>query len=372
MGNRASIAQQPGAPPPLLSAAVMGDWEKFQSAWKEEDKRLATDSQQNNCLHALFSCRVPDAKCDDILKRIHEDLPAAQIADLYGSRNNLGCTPLWILIAYGNVPLLKQVQDAIENNSDASLNVAEMMLVPNHQGDSPLLATCSQGNTEMVQYLKDHHMTTEQFTDLLFQGNEKGTTPLQIVIGNGHLTLLQYLLKETGCFSSKEQRQQLLQTNAAGLSLFHICSERNFYTGLQVLLEHMIATKKSSDGDNGNSNASAFEALEEVLAVKDKNKANALHVAGFCGNEEAVQEWVNIVETATSKLEKSEERKVDLLDKMDGQARTAYWLAMVQGHETIGKILAAEGVDTKHPKMVQEIEEALQRRMEKQKQKQKQ
>lgn len=316
----------------------MGDLSKFKEAWPGAESLQVKDRQDNNVLHALFSCRGrPEAKCLEILNLIHG--AAADVSDAYQSRNQLGCTPLWILVAYGNVELLKEVQSKFQDKKSEFL---EMLLVPNHQGDSPLLATSSQGNTAMVRYLKEHIMTPEQFTKALTQANKKGTTPLQIIAGNGHMELLKFLLESEG----DALQDQLLQKNAAGLSLFHICSERNAHEVLKALLDHVM--EKSSDDHT--------QALETILAVKDKNGATGLHVAAFCGNQEAVRVWMEVAQKS--------EKTVDVLDKMDSQARTPYWLAMVQGRDAIGKLLAEAGVDTAHPNMVKEIEEARKQREE--------
>lgn len=335
MGNRSSSVQ-PAGPPPLLSAAVMGDLSKFKEAWSGAKSLQVKDRQDNNVLHALFSCRGrPEAKCLEILSLIH----GTDVSIAYQARNQLGCTPLWILVAYGNVELLKEVQSKFE---DKKAEFLEMLLVPNHQGDSPLLATSSQGNTAMVRFLGEHIMTPEQFTKALTQANKKGTTPLQIIAGNSHMELLKFLLESEG----EALEDQLLQKNAAGLSLFHICSERNAHEVLKTLLDHMM--EKSRDDNT--------KALETILDVKDKNGATGLHVAAFCGNEEAVRVWMEVAEKS--------DKTVDCLDKMDSQARTPYWLAMVQGRDAIGKLLAEAGVDTAHPNMVKEIEEARKQREE--------
>jgi ankyrin repeat protein len=334
MGNRSS---QPQSPPALLSAAVIGDASKFQAEWGNEKTRLTADNQSNNVLHALFSCRANDKKnCKEILETIRKSLSELELNKLYDAQNMLGCTPLWILSAYGNVSLLQEVQGKMQQEE-----FSKRLLVPNHQGDTCLLATCSQGNLEMVKYLKET-LETEQFAKLIQESNQKGTTPLQIVIANGHLSLLEYFLKDCQEFSTS----QLFATNSTGLSLFHICSERNFNEGLKLLLSHV--TKNGTD---------AYAVLERVVALKDKNKASALHVASFCGNTEAEEVWIEMLKPAPN--------AEDLLDAMDDHARTPYWLAMVQGHDKIGEMLAATGVvDTKHPKMIQEIQEAQQRREE--------
>ena len=133
----------------------MGDFEKFQTEWSCNDnddkdatvkRRTITDRQDNNVLHALFSCRVPNAPTNEILEWIHDDdttgLDSANLSELYHAPNHLGCTPLWILVAYGNVPLLKQVQAKL-SSAASNDTFADMLRVPNLQGDSPLLATCS-------------------------------------------------------------------------------------------------------------------------------------------------------------------------------------------------------------------------------------
>jgi ankyrin repeat protein len=338
MGNRSSTVQ-PAGPPPLLSAAVMGDFAKFQEIWRGEDCIKIVDRQQNNVLHALFSCRgIQDAQCAEILSSIHVSLSESQLKEAYDARNTLGCTPLWILVAYGNVALLKHVQAKFANQPDT---VKAMLQAPNDQGDSPFLATCSQGNTEMVQYFREEILTPEQFSAALTDANKKGTTPLQIIVGNSHLELLTYVLDQ----DNVSLEEQVMQVNAAGLSLFHICCERNAHEALQVLLSFMAGKDDTS---------SDVEVLEKVLSLKDKNGANCLHVAAFCGNLETVKLWIKVVQKACG----SDKSAVALLDKMDGEARTAYWLAMVQGRDDIGQVLAETGVDTVHPKMVQEITDA--------------
>jgi ankyrin repeat protein len=357
MGNRVSSSPAPPqGPPALLSAAVMGDVTKFQACWQDARERLILDSQGNNVLHALFSCRTPTNQCGEILELIHKSLEESQLLTCYHAQNVLGCTPLWILVAYGNVSLLQEVQSKLQVE-----NFSTMLLVPNHQGDSCMLATCSQGNLEMVKYLKQGCLTPDQVTTLLTQSNQKGTTPLQIVVGNGHLSLLEYFLNDKECYDPAILSSQLMEPNEAGLSLFHVCSERNFSDGLKLLLVHITSTSKSTN-NNDNVNVNAFE---QVLALKDKNHANALHVASYCGNLEAVQAWVDAVINNNSKDEEKNEQPSFLLDLMDGHARTAYWLAMIQGHDTIGEILAQSGVvDTQHPKMVAEIQATQQQRQE--------
>ncbi len=328
MGNRPSSVQ-PSGPPPLLSAAVLGNIQSFGEAWNGEDSIGTKDAQDNNVLHALFSCRGSGmANCPEILDRIHSAVSPQKWMEAYKARNAIGCTPLWILVAYGNVDLLKVVRQNFEEQDQAKAFM-EILKKPNHQGDSPLLATCSQGNIDMVQYWKEE--LPEDFLVAMRGSNRKGTTPLQIIVGNNHPELLKYVLAETAV-----DQQQLLEFNKAGLSLFHICSERNAKEILQILLKY------------------ANDDLEKIFSLQDKNGANPLHVAAFCGNEQVCKIWVDSV--------CEESKKVDLLDVRDGQGRTAYWLGMVQGQEAIGAMLAEQGVDTENSKMVQEIEEAQERR----------
>ena len=324
MGNRAS-STAPGAPPPLLTAAVTGDATAFAPLWATETNRRLQDRQQNNVLHALFSARAGQPA--EILRLIHEDSDPSLLIDLYTAPNQLGCTPLWILIAYGNVELLKIVLQRLKDAHLLQDKLPTLYTQPNHQGDSPLLATCSQGNLDMVQYLATVVPSSNGFGTLLTQANQKGTTPLQIAVANGHVALLEYLL------SHEPVRDQVWHTNAAGLSLFHICAERNFAEGLRLLLQQVVND------------------MNRVAALKDRNGANPLHVACFCGNADIVQVWLEVSDAA------------DLLDQPDGQGRTAYWLAMVQGRDEIGVLLAQAGAQTTAPaQMLMEIREAQERR----------
>ena len=349
MGNRpsSSTALNPDAPPPLLSAAVTGNADAFTSLWNDEGNtnRLCLDRQDNNVLHALFSCRTPSGKPNEILKLIHNTLSTPELEGAYQARNQLGCNPLWILIAYGNVELLKQVVDTVKDDSSLRSKIPKLVVQPNYQGDTPILATCSQGNTDMIKFLSTSGLlSAEQFEALLKQGNQKGTTPLQIVVANGHEELLQFLLHEQHHII----KDQLWHVNATGLSLFHICSERNFAAGLESLLDDALLHDR--------------DALKNILALTDKNGANSLHVACFCGNAEIVQVWVDRIIAVQG------ESGINFLDLTDSQGRTAYWIAMIQSHEeTIGKVLAKAGVATDKPeKMIQEIQQARERRVAKQ------
>ena len=305
------------------------------------------DGQQNNVLHALFSCRGGQKNdCSEILERIHCSLSKTQLEEAYRARNTIGCTPLWILIAYGNVELLKQVRKTFVD-TDQIDSFLEILIIANNQGDSPFLATCSQGNLDMVRYLREELLSPDQFDEAVAKSNSKGTTPLQIIVGNHQLPLLEYIIRE----ASPTVRSQSLDSNKAGLSLFHICSERNAHELLRTILT-FLTDKESRKRD-----------IEKILSLKDKNGANALHVAAFCGNNETMQAWVNVIkETSFDDGICDEKHKIEMLDKRDGQARTAYWLGMVQGHDRIGEMLADEGVDTSNPKMMKEIEEANERR----------
>ena len=109
--------------------------------------------------------------------------------------------------------------------------------------------------------------------------------------------------------------------------------------------------EENSEGD--------IKIVNQIFSLRDKNGASAMHVAAFCGNVEVVQFWIDVIKkTYASKDNDSQKSVISVLDKMDGQGRTSYWLAMVQGNEAIGKLLVVEGVSTVSPKMVKEIEEA--------------
>jgi hypothetical protein len=246
MGNRSSSVQ-PSGPPPLLSAAVVGDVAKFGESWTGENSIDVRDAQENNVLHALFSCRVcvennANSKCSEILNRIHNSLPSSRWKEAYRARNAIGCTPLWILVAYGNVALLKEAKQkfADDNDDDAMDDFLELLRQPNKQGDSPLLATCSQGNTDMVCYLKEELLSPDQFNAAISESNHNGTTPLQIIVGNNHASLLEFVLRERGT----ALHSQFLEYNKAGLSLFHICSERNAHEILKPCKFGSMSSKK--------------------------------------------------------------------------------------------------------------------------------
>eukprot|EP00536_Pseudo-nitzschia_multiseries_P017759 jgi/Psemu1/52431/gm1.52431_g len=349
MGNRSSSVQ-PVGPPPLLSAAVVGDATKFREVWVGVDSIDVRDAQDNNILHALFSCRAENGKCSEILTCIHESLPTSRLREVFRARNKIGCTPLWILVAYGNVTLLKEVRQTFAD-ADQMNDFLDILRQPNNQGDTPLLATCSQGNIDMVRFLREEILGPSGFSEDLAKANKKGTTSLQIIVGNNHKHVLDYVLEEGESIVQK----QLLQYNTIGLSLFHICSERNAHDILHTILAFAMG-KENKEGQ--------IAILNQVLSLTDKNGANAIHVAAFCGNVDAIKVWIDTINNSFSGLEGSSIKspRSSLLDKTDGQGRTAYWLGMVQGWDEIGTMLANEAVDTENPKMIREIEEARQKR----------
>jgi len=349
MGNRSSSVQPAGGPPPLISAAIIADVAKFRESWTGGESIHVKDRQENNALHALFSYRgIESNHCSEILNRIHDSLEISQVKKAYRKRNSIGCTPLWILVAYGNVALLKEVKQKFADD-DKMNDFLEILRQSNNQGDSPFLATCCKGNIDMVRFFKEEILTPDQFTTAVTKANQKGTTPLQIIVGGSHTSLLEYLLQE----EKTTLREEMLEYNGVGLSLFHICSERNAHEVLKIILAFMTKDKKeeNSEGD--------IKIVNQIFSLRDKNGASAMHVAAFCGNVEVVQFWIDVIKkTYASKDNDSQKSVISVLDKMDGQGRTSYWLAMVQGNEAIGKLLVVEGVSTVSPKMVKEIEEA--------------
>jgi ankyrin repeat protein len=351
MGNRTSSAStNPGAPPPLLAAAVTGKDTEFAALWKEQldpTQRGQTDSQNNNILHALFSCRVASSGDGPtkILRIIHTSLRDEDpkfLCQMYKAHNALGCTPLWILVAYGNTDLLQIVLQDLKDANLLQDDLPTLLSQPNYQGDTPLLATCSQGNLSMVKFLANQENMWQP--DWLKRPNKKSTTPLQIVVANGHTDLLQYLLQQE---EHMADNTPLWQPNStAGLTLWHVCAERNFVAGLHLLWQH-CAGKDNHDN-----------ILTRVTALKDRNGANPWHVAGFCGNVEVVQVWLDFVQQSSQA-----NNAKWIIDATDGQGRTVYWLAMVQGHDAIGSLLEAAGAQTKEPaRMIDEIQQAASRR----------
>ena len=70
-------------------------------------------------------------------------------------------------MAYGNVPVLTQV---LRLDPD----LADLLAQPNHQDDTAVLATCSKGNTDMLEYLSSIDWPSENgpFHDYLTRANK--------------------------------------------------------------------------------------------------------------------------------------------------------------------------------------------------------
>ncbi|GMI42928.1 hypothetical protein TeGR_g7032 [Tetraparma gracilis] len=319
----AAAAAAPAPPPPLLSCAVVGDLPKYLETFSSlpAPSLLSTDSQSNNVLHALFSCANPDRRESvlEILEHVHKNVAEADLRAMYSARSQMGCVPLWILIAYGNVPALTRVLDLLPH-------LGSSLASENMQGDTCVLATTSKGNVDMLSFLETAgDWNSSSFSSLLSKPNKNGTTPIQIAVANSHLETLDFLL-------SRIPSPPLLEPNRAGLSLFHICAERGFAPGFSALL--------------------ARATLAEALSLKDKNGASPLHVAAFCNNADVVGAIVGHAD-ATG----------ELLDAPDGDGRSAYWLAMLKGGGEAAELLrAAPGVEVGGERMLQEIKESDERR----------
>ena len=86
------------------------------------------------------------------------------LKSLYARRSQIGCNPIWILIAYGNTEVLKR---AIDLGRGAGIDVKGLASVENNQGDTAVLATSSLGNLTMVKFLTESVFTAEEMSSLL-------------------------------------------------------------------------------------------------------------------------------------------------------------------------------------------------------------
>ena len=326
---------QPPSPPPLLTAAVVGDYSRYLASYASLSAAnplvLQTlDAQGNNILHAALSCANAEKWGEEgdvlkILRHVHRTVPPETLKEMYSHRSQMGCNPLWIAVAYGNVAAVKHAVEGV-------VGAGELLAVPNGQGDTCVIATCSKGNVSMLEYLQSSWpgCDSSSFSSFLSKPNSNGTTPIQIAVANSHLSTLHFL-----CSHSPPSSSTLRAKNSAGLTLFHIAAERNFHRGL----EHLLSLPDLP--------------LAEALALTDKNGAGCLHVAAFCGNVEAVS-TVASLPSAT----------VSLLDTQDGEGRTAYWLAMLKGCVEAGRVLRERGVVVEGVVMEREIRESEGRREE--------
>eukprot|EP00518_Triparma_eleuthera_P010245 CAMPEP_0182466780 /NCGR_PEP_ID=MMETSP1319-20130603/12612_1 /TAXON_ID=172717 /ORGANISM="Bolidomonas pacifica, Strain RCC208" /LENGTH=304 /DNA_ID=CAMNT_0024666813 /DNA_START=96 /DNA_END=1006 /DNA_ORIENTATION=- len=244
-----SAASQHTPPPPLIPLCISGNLDSYLETYEELAKQegpnplTVVDAQRNNVLHALFSSNQPNPS---ILEHIVKE-SSPKFEALMSFKNALGCTPVWIAVAYGNHSALPD---------DVT---AEALVECNDRGDSPLLAACSKANLEALQYLSDK-LGRLGFEKECMRPNKSGSTPLFVSLSASSAPVLEFLLPHfpAASFSAK---------NAVGLTPLHVAAERGFLAGVAACLS--------------NSRSS-------VDAV-DKNGATALHIAAFVGDVPCVE-----------------------------------------------------------------------------------
>ncbi|GMI07082.1 hypothetical protein TrVE_jg4723 [Triparma verrucosa] len=335
-GSSSDTSSTPGAPPQLIVACISGGYDNYIKIYDElvkdqtdssnpdsSNPLTKLDSQGNSVLHALFSSQSPSA---EILEHIHSTLAPATLSKMYAQKSVvLGCNPIWICVAYGNLEMLKLVISKLDELDDSNQTIQSLINVPNLQGDTALLATCSRGNLPMLQHLSTL-LPPSTFTSLLTTPNKNGTTPLLTILSNSHPDLLTYLV------SLPSVPLPLSTPTSSGLYPLHIASERGNLPILTSVLE--------SVGLPG-------------WSCLDKNGATPLHVSSFIGNLEVCRVLVEYVGS-----------NVRLLKLNDSQNRTPYLIAMLKGHDEVGDLLSAAGAGEINESERKEIMEAKERREE--------
>ena len=250
---------------------------------QHEDKLnplLIVDAQNNNVLHALFSSSKPNPS---ILEHIVSN-SGESFTNLMASKNALGCTPVWIAVAYGNHAMLPATV------SPATLTEC------NSSGDSPLLACVSKANLGALQYIKEK-LSHAQFEVECAKPNKSGSTPLFVCLSASSAPVLEFLLPlfPASSFSAK---------NTMGLTPLHVAAERGFLSGVEACLSRSAP----------------------VDAV-DRNGATALHVAAFVGDLPCAEALLG----------------AGARDVKDERGRGALFVAKVRGEGACADLLEGRG-----------------------------
>ena len=117
--------------------------------------------------------------------------------ELINKRTKLGHTPLWAASYKGHVDVVKfLVEQAGANitipsfsNSITKIQISKIMYQNITFASTPFLVSCQQGNLEVLKYL---HSKGANLTEV----REDGSTCLSMACLNGHLAIVEYILKK--------------------------------------------------------------------------------------------------------------------------------------------------------------------------------
>lgn len=243
-------------------------------------------------------------------------------------KNSLGCSPLWIAAGYDKINCLEFLAEQL----DAAGKWEEALMDANTSGDTPFLAASSKGNIQAAKCLLslvEKYSTKDDATDdsssssswelkrkMIRTANNGGDTPLKVVVGEGHVHLVSFLLQVDVEISEKienneSQSMRCINTkNNAGLTPLIVACERNNVEIVSILMDY------GAD-----------------VTTCDAKARNVLSVASFCGCKDVVKYLLSNPTTAA------------LINEVDENGCTPLWLAARTGDLAMLKLLLDAGAD---------------------------
>jgi ankyrin repeat protein len=238
-------------------------------------------------------------------------------------KNSLGCSPLWIAAGYDKINCLEFLSQQL----DAVGNLENALMDTNTSGDTPFLAAASRGNIaackSMISLAEKFLQTSDEASSwelkrrMIRTVNNSGDTPLKVVVGEGHVELVTFLLQIDDEISEKIHNSNNLQTkcintkNNNGLTPLIIACERNNVEIVKILLEYKADVKTC-----------------------DAKERNPLAVAAFCGCKDVVEYLLSNSSIATT-----------LINEKDENGCTPLWLASRTGDLAMVQLLIDAGAD---------------------------
>mmetsp|Transcript_8139 Transcript_8139/g.16433 ORF Transcript_8139/g.16433 Transcript_8139/m.16433 type:complete len:303 (-) Transcript_8139:8-916(-) len=285
-GNRSVLS-----PHPAIPLAISGQYNELLQL---QETYASVDAQGNTVLHGLFTATNSTEGHAKILHHLYSTLDNDDDAflEFVKTKNQLGCTTVWIGVAYQSITLLDKLVECIGKET-----VKSLLSTPNNQGDTGILAACSRGGEMSLEWIRGLYGDDEGgLVELLSRRNKNGTDVVQTAVAGRHVTTLKILVDLI-------PKERFGEANTTGLYPLHVAAERDCKEALEVLLE-VVGT--------------------EGMLVRDKNGATPLHVAAFVGAKECIRAMVD--------------RGLDK-EVTDGEGRTAKDLAEIKKHNEIVAML---------------------------------
>ena len=299
---------------PLLQPAIAGDINEVKKiigyhiaqTSLESKEELASfvnraDKEGNNALiGSVFGGHL------DIVKFLIEDCSAG--VDV---KNNIGCSSFWIACGYDHVHILEYLIQRINSMELPHSKLIQTCIEGNSSGDTPLLAACSRGNTNVVKLLLSS--LGKNAFEVLTLRNKAGDTPLAVAVGAGYEgDLLKVLLDYEEKLRVEMKTSPLHLKNKLGLTPLLVACERN---SANIAKELII---RGAD-----------------VSITDEKGRTPLAIASFCGCMDVMDYLLSNSDAAK-----------DLIDAKDLNGCTPLWLAARTGNLKMVKRLLEAGADS--------------------------